>query len=333
MAGIFTAIELQDNFSSVMNGIYNSVSMSTAAIDSLNSSMAQGADIAYMDTAAQSINRATEAANDLRAAMSGVWLSGGMDIFSGSGAERFTQEVYSAHNALNRMSSAQARISSIAKSTNFLPPNALADLDLMGKRIDGIRERIIALEDNAEGFGFEEQNTEMEALRSKLSAAERQQRILNQAVESMDIGGASMAYAELAQIIDDSERHLRDNIESQERFNEAIERGTQGASGLVGMIMKAAGAYLSIQGIGAAVGMSDQLSQAQARLEMMNDGLQTTAELQGMIHAAAERSRGSYSDMMNFVAKLGNLAGDAFSSSEEVVRFAEQLQKQFILGN
>jgi tape measure domain-containing protein len=64
----------------------------------------------------------------------------------------------------------------------------------------------------------------------------------------------------------------------------------------------------------------------------MNDGLQTTAELQNMIFAAAQRSRASYQDTANTVTKLGILAGNAFSSNQEMVAFAEQLNKQFVIG-
>ena len=65
---------------------------------------------------------------------------------------------------------------------------------------------------------------------------------------------------------------------------------------------------------------------------MMNDGLQTTEELTNMIYAAAQRSRASYTGMADMVGKLGNLAGNAFNSSQELVSFAEQLNKQIALS-
>ena len=65
-----------------------------------------------------------------------------------------------------------------------------------------------------------------------------------------------------------------------------------------------------------------------ARLDRMNDGLQTTQELETMIYQSAQRSRGSFTDTMGLVSQLGTMAGDAFSSSKEIVQFAEQLNKQ-----
>lgn len=78
--------------------------------------------------------------------------------------------------------------------------------------------------------------------------------------------------------------------------------------------------------------LSDTLSQTTARLDMMNDGLQTTAQLTDMVYAASQRSRGSFTATADMVGKLGNLAGDAFSSTQELVAFAEQLNKQIALS-
>ena len=74
------------------------------------------------------------------------------------------------------------------------------------------------------------------------------------------------------------------------------------------------------------------MSQTEARLDRMNDGLQTTAQLQDMIAQSALRSRGIYADTADFVAKLGTLAPEAFSSNGELIAFAEQINKQMVLS-
>lgn len=90
--------------------------------------------------------------------------------------------------------------------------------------------------------------------------------------------------------------------------------------------------YISIQGLKKAVDLSDSLVSMRARLDRMNDGLQTTQELETMIYQSAQRSRGSFTDTMGLVSQLGTMAGDAFSSSKEIVQFAEQLNKQLALS-
>ena len=77
---------------------------------------------------------------------------------------------------------------------------------------------------------------------------------------------------------------------------------------------------------------ADQQSTLNARINMMNDGLQSTAELQRMIYQSAQNSRGSYNNTANMVGKFGTLAPDAFSSSAEIVNFAEQINKHLTLS-
>ena len=58
---------------------------------------------------------------------------------------------------------------------------------------------------------------------------------------------------------------------------------------------------------------ADQQSALNARIDMMNDGLQTTEELQKRIYQAAQASRGSYNNTAGMVGKFGTLAPDAVS--------------------
>lgn len=118
----------------------------------------------------------------------------------------------------------------------------------------------------------------------------------------------------------------------QDRMNRSMRQGQSSASGLERRVLGLAKAYLSLRTAQAFIGLSDTMTQTAARLDRMNDGLQTTAELQGMIYQAAQRSRGGYQETVDMVGKLGTLAGDAFSGSAELVAFAEQINKQFALA-
>lgn len=100
------------------------------------------------------------------------------------------------------------------------------------------------------------------------------------------------------------------------------------ASG-IGNYIKAA---LSIAGAIKGMSIIDDYINTQARLNLINDGLQTQAGLQDKIFAAADRSRGAYSSMAASISKLGILAGDAFSSNDETIKFAELMQKSFRVG-
>lgn len=124
----------------------------------------------------------------------------------------------------------------------------------------------------------------------------------------------------------------RSGSDSNRLYGDSAANAARQTSGLVSELRGLAGAYLGIQGVRALTGLSDSMTSITARLDMMNDGLQTTEELNRMIYESAQRSRGSYQQTANLVAKLGTLAGDAFSSNREIIAFAEQLNKQMALS-
>lgn len=102
--------------------------------------------------------------------------------------------------------------------------------------------------------------------------------------------------------------------------------------GLTNSIMGVVGAYVSLQSLGKLVNLSDSFTQTTARLNMINDGAQTTDELFDKIAASADRARASISATADTVAKLSLNAGDAFASNDETILFAENLNKLFAIA-
>lgn len=260
------------------------------------------------------------------------WETDGMDVFTGTGVERFQQEVQSANDMLNTLNTTQARISQTAQGMDILPDAAVQDMNTMQQRLSAIQQRIQQIENNPVNVGADNANAELEQLRMQLNQAIQEQNSLNQAMQNMDVSAANDAYLRLSQTVGNTERYIRDNVDEQGRFNQEIASGTQQANELTNTIKRAVAAYVSIQSVGKALNISDELASTTARLNLMNDKLQSTEELTNMVYAAAQNSRGAFSDMAANVAKIGNLAGDAFSSSEQIVVFAEQLNKQMKLS-
>lgn len=118
----------------------------------------------------------------------------------------------------------------------------------------------------------------------------------------------------------------------QESFNHKLESGSDAASKLTGMLKKALITYASFRSIKAFVGLSDEMTQIKARLNAINDGQQTTVELQNMIYESAQRARGEYKTTLDIVSKLGAQAKAAFSSNKETIAFAENLNKLFTIS-
>ena len=260
------------------------------------------------------------------------WESDNLDVFTGTGVERFQQEVQSANDMLNTLNTTQARISQTAQGMDILPDAAVQDMNTMQQRLSAIQQRIQQIENNPVNVGADNANAELEQLRMQLNQAIQEQNLLNQAMQNMDVSAANDAYLRLSQTVGNTERYIRDNVDEQGRFNQEISAGTQQANELTNTIKRAVAAYVSIQSVGKALNISDELVQTTSRLNMMNDGVQTTAELVNMVYAAAQDARGSFSQMADVVARFGNNAKDAFGSSEEVVAFADLIQKQMTIA-
>ena len=389
MSSIQTGIELNDQFSGVLNNIISSVNLAVSAMYDMQQSMNADIDASSIERARDEINQATAAIEAMNQAASRqtapdiappvvdggnqepipvpvdpvlpdplvenpepirpeiqpnappdpepveipvTWNTDGMDVFTGTGVERFQQEVQSANDMLNTLNTTQARISQTAQGMDILPDAAVQDMNTMQQRLSAIQQRIQQIENNPVNVGADNANAELEQLRMQLNQAIQEQNSLNQAMQNMDVSAANDAYLRLSQTVGNTERYIRDNVDEQGCFNQEISAGTQQANELTNTIKRAVAAYISIQSVGKALNISDELVQTTSRLNMMNDGVQTTAELVNMVYAAAQDARGSFGQMADVVARFGNNAKDAFSSSEEVVAFADLIQKQMTIA-
>ncbi len=131
--------------------------------------------------------------------------------------------------------------------------------------------------------------------------------------------------------IEQLEADLVDANRRLEDMSEETKKASQSANMLksaFGMV----GAVLGTIGIGKILETSDSLVQTTSRLDMMNDGMQTTDELVDLVYRSAQDARGSFSDMADVVARFGNNAKDAFSSNQEVVEFSNLVQKQMTIA-
>lgn len=102
---------------------------------------------------------------------------------------------------------------------------------------------------------------------------------------------------------------------------------------MAGMVAGVALVGQEVLDLGAkATAVSDKFASIKARIDLINDGSQSTASIMDKVFQASERSRGSYTDMLDSVAKLNMLAKDTFTSNDEAIRFVEQLNMQFKLS-
>ena len=126
--------------------------------------------------------------------------------------------------------------------------------------------------------------------------------------------------------------HLRQAGDEQNHFNSELSQGSNHADKLIKKITGFIGAYAGWQAGQKVLELSDTMTSTTARIDMMNDGLKSTEEVMDRIYASAQDARGGYIEMASVVAKLGNNAKDAFSSTDEIINFANLVQKQFAIA-
>ena len=347
MSSIQTGIVLQDNFSNVAQGVVESMYNMTAAAYEASQAVSSNVDTSSIQAATEEINQATAAMDELNAAASRPTASSvAPPVVDGGNGQvinvdvnpvlpdplvenpepltldiqpnapptgEIGQRIENIRNQLNDVLSMQQQIDQTAATVDVLPDEVTNRMSRVNALIEQIQANLAFSVENPFGLGGNE-------IEQQLSAIERS---LNQAVTQQNM---------LSNAVGNTERYIRDNVDEQGRFNQEISAGTQQANELTNTIKRAVAAYVSIQTVGKALNISDELASTTARLNLMNDNLQSTEELTNMVYAAAQNSRGSFSDMAANVAKIGNLAGDAFSSSEQIVVFAEQLNKQMKLS-
>lgn len=361
MASISASVELYDRMSAPLMSIMNAMNMTISSMRDMQSTMGTDMDTSSLDAATQAANQAQAAMEALNQSMHTdsqtpgtggseptptpstdpvqvpvEWVTNDLDVFSNSGIDRFEQEVTATNQMLTTLSDRQNQIAQNAAGTDIFSDSAMQDINSMGQRIQAVQQRIQQIENNPVNLGTDTANAELEELRSQLNQALQAQEALNQAVDNMDVSAANVAYNQLSSTVASTERYIRDNADAQGNLNQQIQAGVNTSNELVDTVKRLALAYLSMQSVQKVLDVSDELAMTTARLNTMNQAFNGTATetdtIVKQIYASAQNARGSFGDMAAVVAKFGNNARDAFASQDEVIAFANLIQKQMTIA-
>lgn len=364
MASISASVELYDRMSAPLMSIMNAMNMTISSMRDMQSTMGTDMDTSSLDAATQAANQAQAAMEALNQSMHTggqtpgtggseptptpstdpvqvpvEWVTNDLDVFSNSGIDRFEQEVTATNQMLTTLSDRQNQIAQNAAGTDIFSDSAMQDINSMSQRIQAVQQRIQQIENNPVNLGTDTANAELEELRSQLNQALQAQEALNQAVDNMDVSAANAAYNQLSSTVASTERYIRDNADAQGNLNQQIQAGVNTSNELVDTVKRLALAYLSMQSVQKVLDVSDELAMTTARLNTMNqafneiNGTATeTDTIVKQIYASAQNARGSFGDMAAVVAKFGNNARDAFASQDEVIAFANLIQKQMTIA-
>ena len=165
------------------------------------------------------------------------------------------------------------------------------------------------------------------AINIVVSTMETMQTASHNTIDTNSIQAARQELVKAETAFNGIETQIGEAENAQQQFNSEMRNG-QGVAGSLLNSIKCI-AITSLEGITKIIGLSDSITSVTARLDLMNDVLQTTEELQNKIYAAAQRSRGSYTGMVDSAVKLGLLAKTAFESNDETILFSELMNKAF----
>lgn len=169
-------------------------------------------------------------------------------------------------------------------------------------------------------------------LSTTLNAFEQVQRASGRAVDVTQIQAARAALAEANRDVDNMAEAYRRAAQQEELLNRGLRNGASAADGLLGKVKGIVTTLAAGAGAKAVFGLSDQLASSSARLSLIVDDGGSVDALEQKIMASAQRSRASYLGTMQTISKLGLQAGDAFNSNDELIRFTELLNKNFVIG-
>ncbi|HCQ5570166.1 TPA: tape measure protein [Clostridioides difficile] len=170
------------------------------------------------------------------------------------------------------------------------------------------------------------------AMNIVLSSFEQLQRTSSNVIDANSIRTAREELARAEAGFDRLEQQIREADGQQRRLNKDINKAASSTDKLVANAKRLVATYIGLRSVGGLINLSDQMTSTNARLNMINDGQQSDGGLNKMIFQSAERARASYLDTAKIVTRVGMNAGKAFSSTKEIVAFAEQLNKKFVIA-
>ncbi|GEM_PF-1718230 len=116
----------------------------------------------------------------------------------------------------------------------------------------------------------------------------------------------------------------------QANFNMGMKGGITKALGLVPAISAVTqGITRSCQ---AGAQLYDTMVQANAQISLINDGTQSTGELQSKVFQTAQRMGASYSDIAASVANLSSAAGGAFRNNDQAIAFTKLMRQAYTVA-
>lgn len=170
------------------------------------------------------------------------------------------------------------------------------------------------------------------AIENVVAGFERMRIVSSKAVNITVIQQATGQMNQMSAAMNKTKNSITQAANSQQKLTAQLNNGSSAASAFQGKIQSMVASVANLQNLKKVLNLSDTITNTKARLDLMNDDMQTTDELQKKIMDSANRSRSSYQATANAITQMGFMAGDKFSSNDELIQFTELLNKQFAIS-
>ena len=326
MATIRSSIELYNSMTPTLQNITNALNNTISHFERMQQVSGNSIDTTSLNAAREEIRQAEANIVALQEAMTEISRTG--------------QQASQSMLDIGRIASSVSE--SIAPIAGMIEQQTTAIL----RMADVINHTLQRTEDNTRQPVPQEQHIGLlqrgyQAVANRVKNVVQQNERLNQIVqrtvgENTRLGHAIRTAGHFAMSFTNSVRgvvsHIRSAIREQDIFNQILANGSVVANTLLENLKGIAGKYLSFEGINFLGKLSDNVTSILSRLDLMNDGLQTTKELSDKIMRSSFDAGADYLTTAESIAKMGLNAGSAFASNDELIAFMDQINKTFAIG-
>ncbi len=228
MGGISSTIRLTDAMTPVLTNITSALHMTLNAFEAMQAAASANMDTTSFDAAKASIQEADIALANYKERLNQLnsqppvppvppqppvpqWENlNTSQIFTNSGAVRFTEEINAANSAIRQVLQSQQQISTQAASVNMIPASALNDFHNVQERIYQVQSAMREIENIPLHMRTDNINNQLEVIREQMQSVGLLQNQISSSIINMDIAGANASLQQLNDMLENVTRHIRD---------------------------------------------------------------------------------------------------------------------------
>ena len=156
--------------------------------------------------------------------------------------------------------------------------------------------------------------------------------VVNNSFTSNSIANMSQEFNTAITSVDNFTDSISNAASQQDSFNNSVKKSEGIASKAFSVFKDAIGVNSWSDGVKKIVDMSDKYTQMSTKLSSITGEGENLADIQNKIFGSANSGRTSYTAMADAVSQFGKEAKSAFGSTDEIIGFADSVNKSLAIG-